>query len=178
MFLFLFFLVIPLLEIYVFIKVGGVIGVGWTLFLTFVTAVIGSGLLRYQGLSTWTKAREKVDEDKFPLEEMFDGICLLVAGAFLLTPGFVTDTIGFLLFLPPFRALVYAYLKSLPEGAIRKEYSSVHIFTMDDTPGNGPRRPRGGGTVIEGEYETVEETEIDGEDGEDAEGGRKRGEDL
>jgi len=100
------FLVVPIVEIYLLIQVGQVIGAGWTVFLVVATAVIGVALLRIQGLSTLGRAQEKLRNNELPAREILEGMGLLVAGALLLTPGFFTDTIGFLLLFPPTRLLL------------------------------------------------------------------------
>ncbi len=97
------FLTVPIVEIYLLIKVGQVIGAGWTVALVVLTAVIGVWLLRLQGLSTLLRARQKLEHDELPAQELLEGVCLVVAGALLLTPGFFTDMVGFLLLLPPTR---------------------------------------------------------------------------
>lgn len=97
------FLVVPIIEIYLLIQVGQVIGAGWTIFLVVLTAVIGVGLLRIQGLSTLNRAQQKLQQNELPAREILEGMGLVVAGALLLTPGFFTDTIGFLLLFPPTR---------------------------------------------------------------------------
>jgi len=104
--LFALFIGVPILEISVFISVGEEIGLGWTLAIVILTAVIGTWMLKRQGLKTLFRLQDQLDQGQLPLREVFDGFCLLLAGAFLLTPGFVTDGVGFLLFLPPFRNLL------------------------------------------------------------------------
>jgi UPF0716 protein FxsA len=98
-----FFLAVPIVEIYLLIQVGQVIGAGWTILLVVLTAVIGVWLLRIQGLSTLTRAQRRLQENELPAREILEGMALVVAGAFLLTPGFFTDTLGFLLLFPPTR---------------------------------------------------------------------------
>lgn len=102
------FLVIPVVEIYFLIQVGEVIGALWTILLVVLTAVIGVRLLKQQGLSTLMKAQEKMKSGALPANEMIEGIALLIAGAFLLTPGFFTDFIGFLLLFPLSRQAIIA----------------------------------------------------------------------
>ena len=97
---------LPAVEIMLFVVVGGEIGVWATITLVILTAMAGSALIRRQGLSTLTRAQETLARSELPLEEAFDGICLVAAGALLLTPGFMTDAIGLLLVLPPLRALI------------------------------------------------------------------------
>ena len=98
-----FFLLVPIIEIYLLIQVGQVIGAGWTILLVVLTAVIGVWLLRLQGLSTLMRAQRKLQDNELPASEMLEGVALVIAGAFLLTPGFATDTLGFLLLFPPTR---------------------------------------------------------------------------
>ncbi len=97
------FLVVPIAEIYLLIQVGQVIGAGWTVLLVVLTAVIGVALLKQQGLSTLNRAQQKLNENELPAHEILEGMGLLVAGALLLTPGFFTDAVGFLLLFPPTR---------------------------------------------------------------------------
>jgi len=135
------FIAVPLLEIAVFIEVGGRIGLWPTLALVVATALAGTWLLRLQGLSTLRRARAAVGRGELPLGEVFDGACLLVAGVLLLTPGFVTDTMGLLLFLPPVRAALRRLIG---------RHMKLHVV----------RRPTGPGTgdgVIDGEWEEVRE---------------------
>ena len=102
-YLFLLFLLVPLVEIYFLIQVGKVIGAGWTVFCVVFTAVLGAALLRVQGLSTLNRVQRSLEQGRMPAVELLEGLMLLVAGALLLTPGFVTDAIGFLLLVPPLR---------------------------------------------------------------------------
>ena len=97
------FIAIPLIEIAVFIEVGGYIGLWWTLAIVVGTALGGTYMLRRQGLNTLQRAQQQMAEGRMPLREVFDGLCLLIAGALLLTPGFVTDLAGALLLMPPVR---------------------------------------------------------------------------
>jgi UPF0716 protein FxsA len=111
--LFVLFLIVPLVEIYFLIQVGQVIGAGWTVFLVVATAVIGAFLLRLQGFQTLHRAQTSMAQGQLPATEMLEGLCLLISGALLLTPGFVTDTLGFLLLTPPVRqALIKQMLKN------------------------------------------------------------------
>ena len=103
---------IPILEIAVFIALGGEIGIAWTLALIFITAVIGTFLLRMQGLSLINRIRQETEAGRVPGRELGHGAMLLVAGILLLTPGFVTDGIGFLLFVPAFRDLLWRVIRS------------------------------------------------------------------
>ena len=88
------FVITPIVEIAVFIQIGGEIGLWPTLAIVVITAMAGTALLRAQGLATFAGAQESLARGEFPVRQVFDGACLLVAGALLLTPGFVTDGIG------------------------------------------------------------------------------------
>ena len=112
--LFLLFALIPLAEIYVIIEVGSRIGALATLALILLTAAIGASLVRAQGIATYQAVQGALQRGELPATEMIEGLCLLVAGALLLTPGFLTDTAGFLLLTPPLRRrLIRRYLDRL-----------------------------------------------------------------
>jgi UPF0716 protein FxsA len=148
---------VPLVEIAVFIEVGEVIGLWSTLVVVVLTAMAGTALLRQQGLRTLRRAQESLNRNEPPVREVFDGLCLLIAGVLLLTPGFVTDGLGGLLFLPAFRTFLGRLLwhRLLTSGNVWVNGERVG----PDTGGEGgPQRPTGGdGTVLEGEFEEVEE---------------------
>ncbi|MQX37488.1 FxsA family protein [Roseospira navarrensis] len=148
------FIGVPLLEIAVFIQVGGLVGLGWTLALVILTAIIGTLLLRAQGVATLNRARTSLDRGEMPVREVFDGACLLVGGALLLTPGFVTDTLGFLLLLPPVRSWLLTRLKQ--SGRLHVHGAGMHMGggMGGGRPGQGPR-PGGRGPVIDGDYEDI-----------------------
>ena len=126
------FLAVPIVEIYLLIQVGQVIGALWTVFLVVLTAVVGVWLLRIQGISTLRRAQEKMRNEQMPAQEMLEGIGLLLAGAFLLTPGFFTDTVGFLLLLPPTRAwLVSKLVAHLMRSGQFVGQASVHGYEFE-----------------------------------------------
>ena len=104
--LFLLLAVVPLTELFVLIKVGEQIGALATVGLVVFTAAAGTALIRYQGLRTMTSVREAVARGEVPAMQMVEGMALLVGGALLLTPGFLTDAIGFVLLIPPLRRTV------------------------------------------------------------------------
>ena len=106
------FIALPLLEIGVFISVGEDIGILATVAATIVTAVLGTVLVRTQGLTTLHKVSESLNRGDMPLRPVFDGACQLVAGALLLAPGFITDALGLLLFVPIVRGGLLAWLMS------------------------------------------------------------------
>jgi len=100
------FIGVPLIEIALFIEVGGWIGLWPTIAIVVATAVIGTALIRQQGFSTLQRAQQEMDAQRLPVRELFDGVCLLFAGALLLTPGFFTDSLGFALLVPPLRRVL------------------------------------------------------------------------
>ncbi|MCG8325957.1 MAG: FxsA family protein [Thiotrichales bacterium] len=97
------FITIPLLEIYLLLQVGGFIGAINTIALILLTALIGTLLLRQQGLATLLRVQQTLDQGQLPAGALVEGLMLLLAGALLLTPGFVTDLIGFLCLVPALR---------------------------------------------------------------------------
>jgi len=99
-FIFALFIAVPILEMWVLIEVGQQIGALWTIGLVLGTAFIGINLLRHQGLATLSRANWRIQSGQLPAQEILEGILLAVGGALLLTPGFITDAIGFFLLLP------------------------------------------------------------------------------
>lgn len=108
--LFLFFLIVPFVEIYVLLQVGGLIGAFPTIFLVVFTAVLGAWLLRRQGFATWQRFQANLNQGTIPAYEMVEGPILLVGGALLLTPGFFTDILGFACLIPPLRKKIAQYV--------------------------------------------------------------------
>jgi len=157
------FIGIPILEIAIFIEVGSRIGVFPTIALTIATAVAGTLLLRAQGLATLARARAQMDRGEMPREELFDGLCLLIAGACLLTPGFFTDAVGLLLFIPAVRRVLRQVIAA---HIARSGHTRIVIDGEEIHPGRRP--PQGGkGPIIEGEF-----TEVDDAPGEPSESGK------
>ena len=140
--LFLLFLAVPLLEIYLLIQVGGVIGALPTVAAVVLTALAGAVLVRSQGLATAGRAQEALNQGAVPALEVFEGALLLVAGALLLTPGFFTDALGFLALVPPLRRSLFLLLSR--RGVVR------HVGPRQG-PGDGPGGD-GGPRVIDGDY--------------------------
>lgn len=121
--IFLCFLVIPTAEIYLLIQIGQVIGAGWTIFGVVATAVIGAWLIKLQGILTFFRAKESLRAGEVPAIELIEGLFLLVAAAFLITPGFVTDTLGFLCLISAVRR---------PLATIVLKHAFVHIQGTHD----------------------------------------------
>ncbi len=130
-------------EVYVFMTVGNIVGVLPTLLLCFITAMIGGFLVRLQGLGTLMKAQNNLRTGKIPLNEIFNGFCIVIAGALLITPGFVTDFVGFLLLIPVFRVFLQRFLSK------NTKYTVNTAQYEQNNPNND---------VIEGNYERVEKT--------------------
>ncbi|GAB3381879.1 FxsA family protein [Spongiibacter taiwanensis] len=152
------FIVLPVLEMWLLIKVGGVIGALPTVGLVLLTAVIGANLLRSQGFSTLTRAQQRLNSGELPATEMLEGIFLAVGGALLLTPGFVTDAIGFCCLLPALRrGLIGAMLK---RGMVQMSggmYSQGGFGGGSTAQRQNDASPGGNGPVtIEGEYKKEE----------------------
>lgn len=142
-------IIVPITEIAVFIKAGDVLGLWPTIGAVVLTAIIGSALLRQQGLATLARVRHSMDAGRLPVAELFDGFCLLVAGALLLTPGFVTDGVGLLLFMPPFRSVL--------RGLLAQRLKARGDFQMPPSGGAGPDRNQPfDTTIIEGEFDEVD----------------------
>lgn len=143
--LFLVFLIIPIIEIALFIQVGEWIGLWPTLASILATAIIGSAIVRHQGMQTLARARQAMELNQMPVREAATGLALLVAGFLLITPGFFTDTLGFLLLIPAVRATLGAWLAGLFLSGAR-----VHVYRSG--PGGGADPRRGGNGVIDGDF--------------------------
>jgi UPF0716 protein FxsA len=100
------FIVVPLAELYVILKVGDAIGPLWTIALLAADSVLGWMLLRAQGRSVWRRFNETMAAGQVPHRELLDGVLVIFGGAFLITPGFITDIVGVLLLLPPTRSVI------------------------------------------------------------------------
>ncbi len=144
MWLFLLFVAVPMIEIALFVKIGGFIGLWPTLAIVVGTAMLGSYLLRLQGALAMNQLRESFNKLEDPSEPLAHGAMILVAAVLLLTPGFFTDTVGLLLLLPPVRAAVFRYLRS---------HIKVQTFTTGAPP---QQRFHETPDVIDGEFEEID----------------------
>jgi UPF0716 protein FxsA len=104
-FLVILFIVVPILELWVIIEVGGLIGVWPTVALLFADSMLGALLLRHQGLGAWRRFNRAIEERRFPGREVADGLLIVAGATLLLTPGFITDVLGLVFLIPPTRAL-------------------------------------------------------------------------
>lgn len=105
------FIVVPFVELYFLIQVGQVIGALWTIVLVMVISIVGSWLVKREGLATLRRAQEQIRMGRVPGNELVDGVLILFAGALLLTPGFITDTVGVLLLIPPARLALRGFAR-------------------------------------------------------------------
>ena len=124
-------ILIPLIEIYLFIEIGGQIGAGYTILFILLTAVIGLYFAKLEGINTIRSGMNQLTNNQMPIYEMISGAALAFAAALLIIPGFATDIIGFLLIIPFTRNLLFKF--------ITKKYEKTKVSGEDD--------------LIEGEYE-------------------------
>jgi UPF0716 protein FxsA len=167
-------LVVPIVEVMALVAVGKVIG-GWpTFFLLVAMSILGAWLIRLEGARAWTALTQALQSGRMPARELADGILVLIGGTLLLTPGFITDIVGFALVLPFTRPVARRLLEAvIRRGLIAQTTSMVPgVFGPGGpagpgqpggptgpggspgsprTPGSGQRRPGGDGDVIEGE---------------------------
>lgn len=147
------FIAVPLIEIALFIQVGGFIGLWPTLLIVIVTAVLGARLVKSQGLREMANLKGSLNEMRDPTEPLANGAMILFSGALLLTPGFFTDIIGFALLLPPVRAAVYQQIRSrvkVADFSANQGMHSAHPHQRD------PRQPQD--RVIDGDFKDVTPT--------------------
>lgn len=152
------FIAVPLIEIGLFIQVGGAIGLWPTLFVVVGTAMAGTALLRHQGLGALARLQQSLDQGEAPLEPVFDGFCLLAAGALLLTPGFFTDAVGFALFVPAVRHA----LRRLVAKRVQMHAHMAHMHTTGSQTYAHTQtysHTQTEGDVIDGEWRDVTETD-------------------
>jgi len=147
MWLFIAFLSVPLIEIALFLQIGGLIGFWPTMATVVLTAILGTWLVRSQGLMALSNVRRSFSELDDPTEPLAHGAMILFSGALLLTPGFFTDAVGFALLIPGIRSALYRFLRSKVK---------VQSLQVGPDPQQDPyaRRPRE--TVIEGDFEEVQ----------------------
>ena len=154
-FVFLAFVLVPIAEIAVFIEVGGIIGLWPTLGIVILTALLGTSLLRAQGLAAFGRAQAAMSEGRLPVEEVVHGFCLVIAGALLLTPGFLTDIAGFLLFVHPVRLmLARAAMKWFAKNGTVHMHSNAGFGHPPQ--GTDPRGQTSDATIVDGEAEEVD----------------------
>lgn len=154
--LLLLFILVPVAELAIFITLGEKIGLPATLGIIILTAFIGAYLTKSQGLKALNNYQQALAQGKLPHEEVMDGLMILIAGAVLLTPGFLTDAIGFSLLIPPFRKVVKAIIKDRLKGRVEvvsQNVNAAQAFTQQGQPGSS-----GGPQVINVEAEVVDDS--------------------
>lgn len=139
--LFTVFILVPLLEIYVIIQVGQVIGPWWTILLLVADSIFGTWLIRHEGGRAWRALREALDDGRMPATELADGALILVGGTLMLAPGFVTDAFGILLILPFTRPV----FRRLLAAVVARRVTVLDV----KRPGRGPEGPVVRGEVVD-----------------------------
>jgi len=146
---FLFFIVIPLIEVMLFITIGKYIGLWNTIIIIIITGIIGAILVKSQGITILNKTLEEIKSNKIPIFSIFEGIAILIAGAFLLTPGFLTDTLGCILLIPKTRNLIISYIATrLKKRTVYKEKSTYYPDKEDKK-----------NKTFEGDYEEIDDNQ-------------------
>ncbi|MEQ8408957.1 MAG: FxsA family protein [Gammaproteobacteria bacterium] len=174
-FLFVFFIAIPLVEMLLLFEVSDQIGGLNTLGLVVLTAVIGVQVLKSQGLSTLMRANQRLESGQLPAQEIIEGMMLAGAGALLLTPGFITDTLGFIFLTGPLRRPIARYfIRSGVIKASASRGSSFSFWSSSAGPSGRARGPggfsrpggfeQGKGDVVEGEYSDESRPNLDSPD--------------
>jgi len=161
--LMLLFILVPIIELALFLTLGERIGIPWTLALIVVTAVLGASLTRWQGFTTMARFQQRLRDGQIPGEELIGGIFILVAGALLLTPGFLTDVIGFSLLVPAFRKVLakfmmkrYANKIEVNVGGVIRAGTIPKAGEVDGRPSSGVEAPVQGRVI---DVETVDPSE-------------------
>jgi UPF0716 protein FxsA len=146
--LFVLFIGVPLLEIYVLIQVGQVIGPWWTILLLVLDSILGTWLIKREGSRAWRALRQALETGRMPGQELADGALILIGGTLMLSPGFVTDAFGILLILP----LTRPAARRLLSAVIGRRLLAGTFVANARHPGPGtPGSPSGGGPVVRGE---------------------------
>ena len=127
--LLLIFILVPLLELYILIRIGQLLGAEVTIALVVVTGILGAIFVRTQGFSLITKIKHDLNEGELPHKRLLEGVCILVSGLLLLTPGLLTDLAGFMLLIPPLRIRMINTLLKRFSTYIRKESPTTVTWT-------------------------------------------------
>jgi UPF0716 protein FxsA len=129
------FIVVPIAELAVLIQVGQVIGVWWTIAILIADAILGSILMRAQGRAAWRRFNEAMGTGRMPGREVLDGALVMFGGLLMLTPGFITDILGFVLLIPPTRAVVRTVLARRLAHRLTVSMTSPRAVRPDDVVG-------------------------------------------
>lgn len=139
------FVIIPVLEIAVFIQAGSIFGIGFTLMGIVLTAIIGAVLVRQQGFAVINEARRQMDRQKLPIKQVMDGAFIVVAGLLLVTPGFLTDSLGFIFLIPPARRIIGGWIINWFRNNAEL---NVHTRQYHDATFHSTRSPKSGDNTI------------------------------
>lgn len=126
------FIGLPILEFALLIKLHGMVGFWPTVGLVLLTGVVGASLVRRQGVNILFKIRQEMSRGNLPAPQMMDGVMILISGAFLVTPGLITDTVGFALLIPFVRQQIRFWLRKKLEDGMRNGYIQVNVNRPDD----------------------------------------------
>ncbi|NLX26831.1 MAG: FxsA family protein [Lentisphaerae bacterium] len=126
------FIGLPIVELVLLIKVDRWIGFGPTVLLVVLTGVVGASMVRQQGIALLFKIRQEMQRGNTPAPQMIDGIMLLIAGAFLITPGLITDTVGFALLIPFVRKAIRGWIRKKLEEKVRNSHIEIHVRSPND----------------------------------------------
>ncbi|MBR9762021.1 MAG: FxsA family protein [Rhodobacteraceae bacterium] len=147
------FIAVPMIEIALFIKVGGLIGLGWTLAVVLLTAVLGTWLVKQQGRQALANIQRSFSELSDPSAPLADGAMILLSGALLLTPGFFTDAVGFALLTPAFRRAAFLWLRKRVKV---QSFSAGFNAGPARDPHRDPRGPAGDPDIIDGDFQELD----------------------
>ena len=164
--LLLLFIFVPIIEIGLFIKVGGFLGFWPTIALVLITAFVGASLVRSQGLQTLMNVQSRLQQGELPAQQIVEGVMLAVAGVLLLTPGFMTDALGMLILLPAPRAAIAKYLMSKMVvrsvgGGFQGGFGAQGGFEQDPFQRNPFHQSDEKGNTFEGEFERKDDDSND-----------------
>ena len=154
---FILFIVIPLIELFLFLTIGDAIGLLATLIICVVTAIVGGVLVKHQGMKALSDAKLSLSRGIMPIREIFDGFCIVVAGALLMTPGFLTDFIGFAFLIPFLRTQIRTVMAKSERfrmageknGQKNKDQPRAYYSQSDIIEGD----------IVEADYQTMNENE-------------------
>ena len=150
------FVVVPLVELYLILRVGDAIGWQWTLLILFADSILGSVLLKSQGRQVWRRFNEATAAGRIPHNEIIDGVLIIFGGAFLITPGFLTDILGLFFLIPPTRALFRRTVRATIErGTLWGRVGGVAVRAGRERQAARARPP------APGEYVEGSATEVD-----------------
>ena len=157
------FIAMPIIEIALLLRVGEAFGWLPTLLIVIATAIVGSAMLRQQGLATINKARQRLDAGEMPAQQLLEGMLIMIGGILLLTPGFVTDTFGFLCLVPPTRQWLAARLSdraivgfSGRTAAGSSAHAGQHSSSAGASHGQSGRGSAGG-DIIDGDFKRLDD---------------------